>query len=198
MLNLPARIYSQAVWETIRYRTKEYHRGMGSGMMDSTNKPFACSTETALMLRNLCWLFGVKRVIEIGTYVGKSATAMSEGMKGGRIDTCDSETPDELIYKGGTPYGTQVITHRELSTLMLARLQDKADLFFFDGRIMQEDVGHIERLSHDKTVYLFDDAEGIEKGVCNMLLLQHLGIIVYPEEGQTLGMIIRKIGLTRQ
>lgn len=44
----------------------------------------------------------------------------------------------------------------------------KADLFFFDGRIAMPDLPLILRLSHPRTVYLFDDFKGGEKGVVNV------------------------------
>ena len=45
------------------------------------------------------------------------------------------------------------------------------DLFFFDGRILPQDLELIHALSHPKTVYFFDDYVGTEKGVVNVALL---------------------------
>ena len=58
---------------------------------------------------------------------------------------------------------------------MLAQLVEKAltvDLFFFDGRIKPQDVAHILRLSHPRTIYVFDDYKDTMKGTTNVQLLK--------------------------
>lgn len=199
MLNLPARIYSKAVWETIRYRTSmmsniPWYRGK-----EDEDYPASVSVYTSDMLARITHLKKPFIVAEIGTYIGRSSYAIRWAMgDGGMLYTCDSETDLMRPHKG-------IVLHpKTSSTDMLANmfgLMLSVDMFFFDGRIQPNDLEHIKRLSKPDTLYLFDDFEGVEKGVCNALMLQNAGIggiLVYPEDGQTLGMIIRKIGLTRQ
>jgi hypothetical protein len=54
----------------------------------------------------------------------------------------------------------------------LAVEQKKIDLFLIDGRLAPEDLPLLDALMHDKTVFVLDDFEGIEKGVANALLLR--------------------------
>lgn len=196
MISIPARIYSPMIWETIRYRTKEWPDDVSSVVM-MEDAPGTVGIYTAFMLKRIARLLKPFTVAEIGTYIGRSMSALAEGMRTGDIYTCDSETnrchavqiEDVKIH----------LHPKTTSTQMFAMMKSQVDLFFFDGRIQPADVEHIQRLSKPDTIYLFDDFEGVEKGVANALMIQHLGgILVYPEQGQTLGMMIRKVGFTRQ
>ena len=51
------------------------------------------------------------------------------------------------------------------------------DLWFFDGRIQDADLGYIEDFSSRQTVFVVDDYAGREKGVWNVAKLRrHTGI----------------------
>lgn len=198
MLEIPARIYSQAIWDTIKYRTKEY-RDIYS-FDTQMEYPATINEYSANMLRRVAFYFQPRVVAEIGTYIGRSTLAMASGMGHGEIHTCD--TGPEL-FKHDQWEGVFIKQYHAISTEMLKAIDKQArpvDMFFFDGRIQQEDLTLIAKLSVPECVYLFDDFEGIEKGVANALLAQQLGgILVLPEPGQTLAMMTRtKIGLTRQ
>jgi hypothetical protein len=60
------------------------------------------------------------------------------------------------------------------STDMMSALvgQTQVDLFFLDGRLQQDDIRLIAGLRHDRSVFLIDDFEGVEKGVDNALKLR--------------------------
>lgn len=107
-------------------------------------------------------------IVEIGTFIGNSAMAFQYGYPVGHVYTCDRSndcfpsTPTLHTYPGME------------STNMLARLVDqkiKADLFFFDGRLQPNDLELVRDLSHDRTLYLFDDYHGMRKGVINARIL---------------------------
>jgi predicted O-methyltransferase YrrM len=198
MISIPARIYSPIIWETIRYRTKEYRDFFHFDTL--MEHPATIGEHTANMLRRIAFFLKPTVVVEIGTYIGRSTLALGYGMTSGEIYTCDSDA-DKF------PHDCQLLLpevyihlhSNTVSTAMLQKLTKPADLFFFDGRIQPADVEHIARLSKPDTTFLFDDFEGVEKGVANALMIQHLGgILVYPEAGQTLGMMIRKVGFSRQ
>jgi predicted O-methyltransferase YrrM len=127
--------------------------------------------ETALQLRALCCYYQPKIIVEIGTFIGTSTYAM---VASERLYTCDKDNdclaPTDNIVPH--PYTG--------STAMFRTLVDEGhagdvDLFFFDGRIQNEDILLIQHLSHPKTIYAFDDCTDGMKGVANIQkLLPHL------------------------
>ena len=190
MLNIPCRFYSRAVWDTIHYRTQ--HIQLSDAWYQLKRGDATISDYTGLMLKKLAWLLKPKLVYEVGTYTGRSATAIMEGMDGGHIHTCDA-TNDLFTNRGIIQF------HRMMSTEMFNSLTEKADFIFLDGRLPADDLPHIMRLSHPETVIAFDDFEVIEKGVANAMLLAGMGkLIVVPEPGQTLALMLPKISLSRQ
>ena len=104
-----------------------------------------------------------KTVIEVGTFIGTSSTVMS--LFADRIYTCDKSNDC-------FPGTARIVCHpftgsKRMLTGLRGRLVE-ADLFFFDGRISDDEIPSIRALSHATTVYAFDDFEGEEKGVINV------------------------------
>jgi predicted O-methyltransferase YrrM len=121
------------------------------------------SEAACLYLRALCETVRPIVAIEIGTFIGTSARVLAS--VAARVYTCDKD--NDVFRSTGriTAYG------KTTSTAMLADLAQqgiKADLFFFDGRIQDDDIALIQRLSTPRAVYAFDDYEGHEKGVVNV------------------------------
>lgn len=139
---------------------------------------------TAVWLNLLTTHLLPKRVFEVGTFIGKSTTAMANAMSEGTMVTCDASNdfflkPFENIELVGNPKTT--------STAALAKQTEPFDLFFFDGRVLPEDVAHIRRLSHERTIYAFDDFEGCEKGVANAAILSTKDYrLIYPPDPELL------------
>lgn len=188
MLNIPARIYSKAIWDTIRYRTLDFE----STAVDCGPDSIAVSLWTADMLNRIVWLFRPETIVEIGTGTGRSTLSMIAGSwNKASIHTCDTEfrnIADERVK-----------FYHSASTEMLRQLKGPVDFWFIDGRLQPADIEHVNRLSHKMTTFAFDDFEGVEKGVCNALAVQHLGgVLVYPPDGHTLALMIPKIGFSRQ
>lgn len=118
--------------------------------------------ETSVLLRGMCRYYKPEVIAEIGTFIGTSTEAM---LASRAIYTCDRSN-DCL------PRTDMIWTHPyKSSTQMLREIQEPVDFFFFDGRIQPDDLPEIERLSHPKTVYTFDDCHGREKGVVNVSVL---------------------------
>lgn len=143
--------------------------------------PFSTALWLALLARHL----KPARVFEVGTFIGKSTAALAIGMDGGQIWTCDSSNPaPEWIEDERHDLQTIISVNPHTgSTKALLDLPEepKIDLFFFDGRVMDEDVDLVAKRSHPGTVYAFDDFEGIEKGVANISKLRHAGLVtIYP------------------
>jgi hypothetical protein len=124
----------------------------------------SCKALYALSARTL-----PKVTVEIGTFIGTSTRTLA--LLSDHVYTCDKD--NDLLPSFENGYGTITTYPKQTSTAMLAdlvgkRFGGKVDLFFFDGRVQDEDLGLIGLLSNDRTVFAFDDYEGQEKGVVNV------------------------------
>lgn len=124
-------------------------------------------------LGQLCLKLKPSYVVEVGS--GQSTLMMLQcGVK--RIVTCD-RNGSESEYQG-------VEMHACEATQMLEKLTEAPDLFLFDGRLKFEDFDHVKRLSKENTWYVFDDFEGLEKGVANVAALYGGGrFLITPQPG---------------
>jgi len=130
----------------------------------------------------LLWLLGryfsPKVVVEVGTYIGRSTAALYMGARPviEKLYTCDATfeawDPGHLTSAGEIEYfgkttSTQMFEH-------LVSRGVKADLFFLDGRLQDADLNLLPSMMHNKTVFLLDDFEGLEKGVINGIKLRDI------------------------
>lgn len=135
--------------------------------------------------------FKPKVVAEVGTFIGKSTMAMAEAMQSSFVEspiiyTCDSLNAITLESK----IDIDLVQYpRQTSTQMFTDMKDrgvKADLVFVDGRLANEDIELLGSIVNETTVFVFDDFEGIEKGVVNVLnlsgLLANGYTLVYPPD----------------
>lgn len=126
------------------------------------------SLEAMVLLRGLVTLATPKIVAEVGTFIGRSTTALC-GSSVEALYTCDRSND---VF----PYTSRVVRHpRTSSTEMFSRmllLGERVDVFFFDGRLGVQDIPLILRLSKPSTTFVFDDYVDQEKGVANVKLLQ--------------------------
>ena len=136
--------------------------------------------------------FKPKRVIEVGTFIGRSTIAMAQAMdkycSEGEIFTCDASNSIELPWKGTTKI-TQF--KKQTSVAMFQQLDGVYDFLFLDGRVVDEDLINMDRLITDKSIIVLDDFEGIEKGVINLTYLKKLRKfqnhqLVYPPDSELL------------
>jgi hypothetical protein len=145
----------------------------------------------AWCLYSLTRYFRPKVVAEVGTFIGKSTMAMAEAMQasfieGAVIHTCDVSNDislDDRIDIDLVQYP------RKTSTEMFLSMKEagiKADLMFVDGRLAVDDIDLLGDVTHQATVFVFDDFEGIEKGVVNVMnlstLLSNGYTLVYPPD----------------
>jgi hypothetical protein len=108
----------------------------------------------ACLLAVLSEVTQARTIIEVGTFIGMSTTALSLGSAVQSVYTCDGSN-DCL------PATTVIRTYpKRTSTHMLrdlGRLGATADLCFFDGVLQQADSSLLRGLVHDQTVYAFHD-----------------------------------------
>lgn len=150
-------------------------------------KTGSISLASSIVLFTLARHFRPTTIVEIGTFLGKSATSLALGSTWGEdlpttLYTCDKDNDCFLREKIG---GCTIKPHpRMTSTEMLQKIAAdnvKADLFFIDGRLQADDLPLLLKMSHEQTLFLLDDFEGIEKGVANAITLQpHVNCLLLP------------------
>lgn len=194
---------SKIVWDNILSSVAHVDREFLSDPIDFLNekRKAAAYNTGSINFANAWCLYALTRylkptfIAEVGTFIGRSTMAMAEGMQSAMIEnpvihTCDSS--NDISLKDVIDIDL-VQYPKTTSTDMLQRLLNdakKVDMFFFDGRISELDLAHIERLRHESTVFAFDDFEGVEKGTVNVLNLSHLlnsgYTLMYPPDTQLL------------
>jgi hypothetical protein len=183
-INLSIRNISKIFWEVIYLNKDLLKNDFRETFFDRLNSleklrsvatynTGSISLSSAFSLFLLVKHFKPMRIIEIGTFIGKStismASAMEEFTDKGEIFTCDYSNEIKLPYVGKIKI-TQFM--KQDSTKMLECLTGKFDLLFLDGRIKNSDIKIILDLITDDSIIVFDDFEGIEKGVANLMQLR--------------------------
>jgi predicted O-methyltransferase YrrM len=127
---------------------------------------------------NLVRHFRPTRVLEVGTFIGRTAVAMATAMDAegleGEIFTCDSSNSMVVPWEGRTRLQQFPLS---TSKAMLAQLSGQFDLVLLDGRLSAEDLPLLEKRISTDTIFLLDDFEGGEKGVVNMGALYRLPML---------------------
>ena len=186
-ININRKTLSELVWKQIEGRG----RGLGElfrkldELRDEADYDTGSLNEGDVQdLQDVVFHFRPTAVAEVGTFIGRSTMAIAHSMdEGGTIYTCDVSNDIKLPEVTG---GTIVQYPKKSSTDMfedLLKQKVKVDLFYIDGRLSPKDIRLILELMHNKTVFVLDDFEGVEKGVGNaMLLMQYLTgyALIYP------------------
>ena len=141
------------------------------------------------------YYFAPETIAEVGTFIGRSAYAMSEGClaadSGAVIYTCDASNAIDLTGQRQFQHGTELVQFQKAnSTEMFQKIADDGvtiDWVHLDGRLIESDIPLLNKITHDRTLFTLDDVEGTEKGVINLLrLMSALGnlthLVVYPPE----------------
>lgn len=127
--------------------------------------------------------FKPKCIVEVGTFIGNSTSALAMGSNEAEIHTCDISNNIDLF-----PINHNITQYKKVSsTTMFNQLVTggkNIDLLFLDGRINLEDVVLLKQLFNKHTVVAFDDFESFEKGTLNArLLMAEFGshyYLIYP------------------
>jgi len=137
--------------------------------------------DDAVELYKVVKFFQPKVIAEVGTFIGVSTLTMNLATERlVDIYTCDNSNninlnvPNIFQYRKGT-------SHEMFEDM--AGKGVKADMVYLDGRLSSHDAGPLSKIIHDKTVFVMDDFEGVEKGVANAMMLESPGrVLVYPRE----------------
>jgi hypothetical protein len=179
MLNLNRKRLSRAIWDTLFDGLDDlpWQRIDDLQGLDPARQTGSTNNASLIALWAVKRYFRPKRIVEIGTYVGKSTFVLARG--DAEVHTCD------MTHDFKLPIFGNVTQYHMGSTEMLAQLGGKIDHLHIDGRIQANDKPHLERLFHGDTVITLDDFEGVEKGVWNAMQLNVKDrILVYPPERQ--------------
>jgi predicted O-methyltransferase YrrM len=144
--------------------------------------------DDAVELYKLVRFFQPLVIAEVGTFIGVSTKAMRQAAFDGEfsyvIHTCDFsndlaiDASDNRIVQYPKMSSTSMFQH-------LAEEKIAVDLIYFDGRVQAEDFDYFSSIIHDQTIFVFDDFEGIEKGVVNAMRLDGANrLLIYPREGR--------------
>ena len=179
MLNLNRKRLSRAIWDTLFDGLDDlpWQRLDDLEALDPAKQTGSTNNASLIALWAVKRYFKPKRVVEIGTYIGKSTFVLARG--DAEVHTCD------MTHNFKLPIYANVTQYHSSSTEMLAKLDGKIDHLHIDGRLQPDDKTHLERLFHADTIITLDDFEGIEKGVWNAMQINLSNrILVYPPERQ--------------
>ena len=167
----PYETIEKIIWEQQKLRSEaDYNTG---------SVPY----DDAIELYKLVKFFQPLVIAEVGTFIGVSTVTMNLAMNRlVDIYTCDHSNNINLDIPNIFQYPKQT------STQMFKDMAEKkvgVDLMYLDGRLQREDLELFHKIVHDQTIFVFDDFEGLEKGVVNAMMVESPGrILVYPREGR--------------
>jgi predicted O-methyltransferase YrrM len=144
--------------------------------------------DDAVELYKLVRFFQPLVIAEVGTFIGVSTKAIRQAALDGEfsyvIHTCDFsnnltiDASDNRIFQYPKKSSTDMF--KEMAEIVLG-----VDFMYLDGRLQQSDLELFHKIVHDQTVFVFDDFEGIEKGVVNAMMVESPGrVLIYPREGR--------------
>jgi predicted O-methyltransferase YrrM len=170
--DFPYETIEKIIWEQQRLRADaDYNTG---------SVPY----DDAVELYKLAKFFQPKVIAEVGTFIGVSTRTMRLGASSADIYTCDVsnriqiDSSDTKLYQYPKTSSTDMFKD-------LAEKKIGVDLMYLDGRVQEEDFQYFPSIMHDQTIFVFDDFEGIEKGVVNAMRLDGANrVLIYPREGR--------------
>lgn len=192
-LDISIRLLSEALWKRIFEHSSSQYLAQREiffsdvGDLDNLRvkaeiNTGSISTSSQWALFALAHLTSPKYVLEVGTYIGKSTTALAKGIDSagliGELHTCDMSNSVELPLRTNTKIIQYPLTS---STQMLCDLieldyKHKFELLYLDGRLSTDDLHLIGQLCAPSAIVAVDDFEGIEKGVANISNFRSAGV----------------------
>ena len=187
-LNLSSRLFSKVFWEamlqpSMRWQEQRTTLIRELGALDELRaladyNTGSITTAAAWCLYCVTRHFRPMRVLEVGTFIGKSTWSMAAAMDhakvgDGEIRTCDKSNGIDVPWQGAT----RIVQHKHTaSSDMMSGLDGSFDLVHLDGRLVDADLPLLGRLLSHEAVVALDDFEGIEKGVAKLMTLRAAGL----------------------
>jgi predicted O-methyltransferase YrrM len=203
-VNISTRLLSEAAWRRILEtsaprlvdRKQAFFERMAS--LEELRETAEYNTGSisavdAWALYSVASFFRPARILEVGTFIGKSTLSLAMGMddarvRDGEIHTCDLSNEIQLPEVTST----RIVQYpKSKSTEMFEALAKRGahpggfDLVYLDGRLRKPDFRLLQRLCIAEPIVALDDFEGYEKGVANLagmraaeFLPDHL--LIYP------------------
>lgn len=186
-LQIGRRRLSQVIWQMIDERVGHINVNFAALIADHYAKKDQAETETgsisfddAVDLYKIVNCFKPKIIAEVGTYVGTSTMTMLVAAPESNIYTCDCSNSIDLGNEQVHQY------HKKHSHEMFADIAEKGlkvDLIYLDGRLSNQDAEPLLKIIYEKTIFVMDDFEGVEKGVANAMMFDSNNrALVYPRE----------------
>lgn len=186
-IQIGRRRLSHIIWQVIDERVGHINVNFGAIIADHHAKKDQADIETgsinfedAVDLYKIVNCFKPKVIAEVGTYVGTSTMTMLVAVPESTIYTCDCSNSIDLDNEQVHQYPKK---HSYEMFADLAEKGIKVDLVYLDGRLGKQDIEPLLKIVHDKTIFVMDDFEGVEKGVTNSMMLESDNrALVYPRE----------------
>jgi hypothetical protein len=182
---------SEIVWDIIGYEGVNEEAQI-CGVVDQQQplrekadyKTGSLPLEDAIDLYLITKYFQPKVIAEVGTFIGVSTMVMDLATSNtAQIRTCDVSNRIDLAHFGNIEQYFHTPSYEMFADM--AKEELKADLVYLDGRLSQQDVEPLNKIIHDKTVFVLDDFEGVEKGVANAMMVESFSrALIYPREGR--------------
>ena len=187
-ITISQRLFTPLFWELVLSRTdawfsemallKTHLNNLEKGRSQADYNTGSINFSSAWSLYCLARHFKTQKVLEIGTFIGKStisiAKAIEDELGAGEIYTCDVSNSIDLDYTGPVKIRQFKKTMSADMIGQLCKEDKKVDLVFIDGRLSSEEIPNLVSLLKDNTIVALDDFEGIEKGVFNFQLLRSI------------------------
>jgi len=114
------------------------------------------SASDAIFLQLVCLVEIPKKIMEIGTWVGTSAYALSQTTEDALIYTCDQGPDNFYIFEG--PYTDRIIRHPDThSSEFFKKIDGGFDFVFVDGWLEDDDVKGIFEKCEDNFTFVTHD-----------------------------------------
>ncbi len=199
---IPNSVLSRVVWQTLldeaAYRSKysqaEFFRKVDSLEELRSQSPIdtgSIPASSAWLLYCAVLYFKPTRIVEIGTFIGKSTMSMALGADAARgpceIHTCDSKNDFALPDLALTP----IVHYRKTTSggMLQSMCQEDpvrpVDFVNIDGHLRAEDFPPMRRLLSADAIIALDDFHGVAKGVSNLIKIKEGGlapnhVLIYP------------------
>ena len=200
LLRLNREIMSEAFWQTVFQNgiwllkeIEQYHlscygateRRRADAHFNTGSIGFSTTVSLALATA----YFKPSITIEVGTFIGRSTSAIAHACYLSNVHDCQIHSCDHSngIDLDLSQFCDLTLYKKTSSTVMFRHLlaaEKKADMAVIDGRLEQQDATLLKSLMAEKSIIFLDDFEGVEKGVANAdLLLNHNSntyTLIYP------------------